>query len=49
MFLVQLTCSDEECTEEIDAVIDDLAELDGLVCECGYGTVTLTVAEVELV
>lgn len=49
MFLVQLICSDEECTEEIEAVIEDLSELDGLVCECGFGTVTLTVAMAELV
>lgn len=49
MFLVHLTCSDPPCTEEIEAIVATLDELDGLVCECGYGTVTLTIAEVELV
>jgi hypothetical protein len=49
MFLVQLTCSDDACTEEIEAVVEDLSELDGFVCDCGFGTVTLSIATVELV
>jgi len=49
VFLVRIICSDRDCAEEIDALVEDLDELDGLVCDCGYGTLTLAVAEVELV
>ncbi len=49
MFLVSLTCSDQDCTEEIEVVVNHLTELDGLVCECGYGTVTISIGTVELV
>jgi hypothetical protein len=46
MFEVHLACSD--CPEEIELLVDDLAELDGLGCECGYGFVALAIGEVEL-
>ncbi len=49
MFAVHLTCSDGEGTDEVDVIVEDLAELDGLVCDCGYGTVAIRVAMVELV
>jgi hypothetical protein len=47
VFIVHVSCSDEACAEEIEAVVESLDELDGLVCECGYGTVLVSVAEVE--
>jgi hypothetical protein len=46
MFEVHLACSD--CPEEIELLVGDLAELEGLGCECGYGFVSLAIGEVEL-
>ena len=46
MFEVHLACSD--CPEEIEVLVADLDELEGLGCECGYGMVTLAVWEAEL-
>jgi hypothetical protein len=45
MLHVTLLCSDEDCAELREAVVDSLDELDGLGCECGYGLVLLRVAE----
>jgi hypothetical protein len=47
MFLVHINCS--ACPEEDEIVVDDLDELFGLGCECGYGFVIESVSEVELV
>ena len=44
-----LLCSDEDCAELREAVVDSLDELDGLGCDCGYGRVLLRVAEPALV
>jgi hypothetical protein len=46
VFEVHLACSD--CPEEIELLVGDLAELEGLGCDCGYGFVTLAIGEVEL-
>ena len=46
MFEAHIACSN--CPEEIELVIAELAELDGLTCECGYGFVLLALGEVEL-
>jgi hypothetical protein len=45
MFVVHVTCSDQDCAEEIEAVVDSLEEIDDVVCECGCGTVLVSVAE----
>ncbi len=45
MLQVTLLCSDEDCAELREVVVDSLDELDGLGCECGYGFVLLRVAE----
>jgi hypothetical protein len=47
MFEAHVACSN--CPEELEIVIDQLHELDGLSCECGYGFVLLRLGEVELV
>ena len=47
MFEAHIACSG--CPEEIELLIDELGELDGLTCECGYGFVLLALGEVELV
>ena len=47
MFEAHIACSN--CPEEIELMIDELGELDGLTCECGYGFVLLALGEVELV
>lgn len=47
MFIVHVACSDDDCPEEIEAVVDTLAEIDAVVCECGWGTVLVSVAEAD--
>lgn len=47
MFEAHIACSN--CPEEIELLIDELGELDGLTCECGYGFVLLALGEAELV
>jgi hypothetical protein len=44
MLLATVICSDPDCTEEVEVSVGVLDELDGLVCECGYGFVLLSVA-----
>jgi hypothetical protein len=45
MFLARIVCSDSECTEELEVSVESLDELDGYVCECGFGFVLLEVGE----
>ena len=47
MLLAKIDCSDPECEEDLEIVIEDLAELGGLVCECGYGFVLSSVSELR--
>ena len=47
MFVAHIHCSD--CPEEIEVLVEDLGELDGLSCECGYGFVLESVEEAELI
>jgi hypothetical protein len=49
MLLARIVCSDPHCPEELEIAIADLDELDGLVCECGYGFVLMEVAELRQV
>ena len=48
MFVARIACSDPDCYEEIEVNVDNLGELDGLVCGCGYGYVLLSVSKLEL-
>lgn len=47
VFVTRIHCSD--CPEEIEVLVENLDELDGLSCECGYGFVLESVAEAELI
>lgn len=48
MFEARIICSGADCEEELEVLIEDLSELDGLVCECGYGFELLWITQVEL-
>ena len=47
MYVVNVICSDENCAEEIEAVVATIEEVDDIVCECDCGTVLLTVADLD--
>jgi hypothetical protein len=47
MLLVQIVCSDPECTEEGEIAVEHLEEVEGLVCECGHGFVVISVSELD--
>ena len=47
MFIVNVICSDENCAEEIEAVVETMEEVDDVVCECECGTVLLSVADLD--
>jgi hypothetical protein len=49
MWVAHLLCSGRECTEEIEVVIDDLAELERIGCACSHGFLVLSISDVELV
>jgi hypothetical protein len=45
MLLARIECSDADCEGELELVVEDLDELFGLVCDCGYGYALATVSE----
>jgi hypothetical protein len=47
MLLARIVCSDPRCAEELDVSVEDLDELDALICECGFGFVLVDVAELR--
>ena len=47
MLEVTLLCCEEGCAELLEVVVENLEELDGMTCECGYGLVLLRVAELQ--
>jgi hypothetical protein len=47
MLIARIVCSDPRCTEELEVAIDELDELDGFVCECGFGFVLTEVGELR--
>jgi hypothetical protein len=49
MWLAHVLCSAKDCTEELELIVEELEELDGAVCDCGYGFVLRSLSEVELV
>jgi hypothetical protein len=49
MWLAHVICSGRDCTEELEIVVEDLAELDRLNCDCGWGFALLSLSEVSLV
>lgn len=46
MLLAKIICSDPGCYEEHEIAVNRLVQLDGFTCECGYGFVLASVAEV---
>jgi hypothetical protein len=48
MWIAHVICSGRDCTEELEVVIDDLAELDRVACTCSHGFVLLSISDVEL-
>ena len=47
MFLVNVICSDENCAEEIEAVVGSIEEIGDIVCECDCCTVLLSIADLN--
>lgn len=47
MWLIQVTCSDPACTEEFEVVVDELEEVERVVCACEHGVVVLSVSRFE--
>jgi hypothetical protein len=45
VLLAKIVCSDPDCTEEAEVAIDHVRELDGRVCECGFGFVLMQISE----
>ncbi|HEX2466994.1 MAG TPA: hypothetical protein VHJ54_02205 [Solirubrobacterales bacterium] len=49
MWVVELICSDNECTEELELVVSDLNEAERVGCTCGHAFILVSVSEAELV
>lgn len=47
MFFVELACSDPRCDDEMSFLVEDLAELDLIGCQCGHGLVTVRIEGAE--
>ena len=47
MLLVTVVCSDPECIEEHEIVVEDLDAVDATVCNCGHGFVAVAVSELD--
>ena len=45
MLLAKIVCSDPDCTEEAEVAIEHVRELEGRVCECGFGFVLTRISE----
>jgi hypothetical protein len=44
MWLIQVTCSDPECAEDFEVLVDDLNDVEETVCECDACVIVLSVA-----
>ncbi|MBK5219247.1 MAG: hypothetical protein JJE35_05620 [Thermoleophilia bacterium] len=47
MWLIQVTCSDPDCGEDFEVLVEDLNEVEEIVCECEHCVVVLSVADFE--
>jgi hypothetical protein len=45
MLLVTVVCSDPECIEEREVLVEDLDAIDATVCDCSHGFVVVSVSE----
>ena len=48
MLVARMLCSDPQCAEEVEILVEELDELDRAWCECGYGLVVTAVSETEV-
>jgi hypothetical protein len=49
MWLARMICSGIDCTEEFEAIVSDLEELERFGCTCGHAYLLMAISEVELV
>lgn len=47
MWLIQVSCSDPGCDDEFEVVVEDLEEVERVVCACEHGVVVLSVSHFE--
>ena len=47
MLLAKIVCCDPDCPEEAEIAIEHVRELDGRVCECGFGFVLMQISELN--
>jgi hypothetical protein len=47
MWIVEVVCSDPDCAETREVVVEDLDEIERLVCDCECCVVALTVSGFE--
>lgn len=47
MLIARIVCSDPDCWEEREVAVNSLEQLDGYVCECGFGFVLASVSHVR--
>jgi hypothetical protein len=47
MFQVELVCSDPRCAAEVTLLVDELAEVEAVACECGHGLVSVRIEGFE--
>ncbi len=49
MWMARIICSNGQCEEEREVVVDGLNDLDDLACECGCGFVLIAVSALTAV
>lgn len=47
MWLIQVTCSDPACEEDFEVMVDELEEVERVVCACEHGVLVLSVSHFE--
>jgi hypothetical protein len=47
MWLMKVVCSDTECGEEFELMVEELEEVDRAICACECSVITLAVANFE--
>ena len=49
MWVVHLICSDDDCTDELELVLEHVDDVERVGCTCGHAFILASVSEVELV
>lgn len=49
MWSIDIVCSDPECEWQAEVLLEELEEVELLICECGHCAVVRAVAEFEAV